>query len=84
MDHYNLKISSHRLIIMKDMNRKGKTVATVSVSFGSDQWMLPSRWKGHRTDMLSSILKGQPTRMKGEWQISFFSNDLIFISAIFL
>ncbi|ATJ89446.1 hypothetical protein HK16_05620 [Acetobacter senegalensis] len=58
MDTYNLKISSLRLIIMKDMNRKGKTVATVSVSFGNIHECCLFGGKGYRTDMLSSIKKG--------------------------
>lgn len=58
MDPYNLKISSLRLIIMKDMNRKGKTVATVSVSFGNAHGCRLFDGKGYRTDMLSSIKKG--------------------------
>lgn len=55
MDHYNLKISSHRLTVVKDMNRKGKTVATVLVSFGNADGCRPFDGKGYRTDMLSSI-----------------------------
>lgn len=55
MDPYNLKISSLRLIIMKDMNRKGKTVATVLVSFGNADGCRPFDGKGYLTDMLSSI-----------------------------
>ena len=84
MDPYNLKISSYRLIIMKDMNRKGKTVATVSVSFGSDQWMLPSRWKGLSDRHAVQHKKKAADQNEGGVAYFVFSNNLIFISAIFL
>ncbi|GAA09767.1 hypothetical protein ACLEIY_12300 [Acetobacter tropicalis] len=51
---------------------KGKTVTTVSVSFGNAHGCCSSDGKGYLTDMLPSIKKGQPTRLKGEWRISFF------------
>lgn len=52
---YNLKISRDPLIVMKDMNSKGKTMATVSVFLGNAHGCRPFDGKGYRTDILSCI-----------------------------